>query len=153
MVFRGTGHQNYCEAYLIAHAWLLRRTKIIGPDLDPHKVLDVVNRVVAGFFLRAVENDEQLSPVDDDLLKSHQHSVLCGDGFKVASTETMLQFCDCPSLNTATRVSVIWESSVKTLVQQHIVPESSLTGFADDTTYKLVEEHLAAKNGETKKSV
>lgn len=51
LVFKGTAHQNYCQTHFIAHKALLRRSKVIGPDLDPHYVISVLDYLVAAFFL------------------------------------------------------------------------------------------------------
>ncbi len=51
LVFKGTAHQNYCQTHFIAHKALLRQSKVIGPDLDPHFVISVLEYLVAAFFL------------------------------------------------------------------------------------------------------
>jgi hypothetical protein len=62
LVIKGTKHQNYCEAHLIASKYLLTRLPVLGRDHDPYLVMRTLDNVIAAFFLthdmKRVKHDE-----------------------------------------------------------------------------------------------
>lgn len=148
LVFKGTDHQNYCQTHFIAHKALLRQSKVIGPDLDPHFVISVLEYLVASFFLVPKTTDGQtLSDVtnvsDVPHMDSKADEASAERLVEVPVVERLLKFIDHSSTVTGTRLSL--PKIVRDAVLQHVVHEQELAGFANPEFYHRVEDYLKSQ--------
>lgn len=120
MVVKEANHQNFCEVFVLANPWLMRKAGVLG-SVNPRKANRAMNAIICAFFRSSLLNGQDESKLMEETESAKQSSR--------SKTDHLLEFC-CKSVH--------GQQEVKSFMEQFIVHESEIENFADYTVFNRV---------------